>query len=106
MTEKAKGGRPSIEETRGEKTRTVKVIITESQYQYAKTQRGGISGFIRYAIDAMRQYRISGNEAQMKRAESLEDARELARNAWQEVERQHEETEEIIDNSNKNQSND
>ncbi len=58
MTEQPKGGRPSLEDTHGEPTRTVKVIITQSQYDFAMRQpEGGISAFIRYAIDVTRYYR-------------------------------------------------
>ncbi len=52
-----KGGRPSLEDRTGEPTRTIKILLTESQIEYASRQRGGIAAFIRYLIDTARIFR-------------------------------------------------
>ena len=88
-----KGGRPSLEETHGEPIRTVKVRITESQYQFARHQpEGGISAFIRYAIDAIRY----------ARTEMPSDTFQHAR---QEAHRLHDQSEEIIEKSDNSREN-
>ncbi len=52
-----KGGRPSLEDRTGESTRTIKILLTESQIEYASKQRGGVAAFVRYLIDTARIFR-------------------------------------------------
>ncbi len=92
MTDK-KGGRPSLEEVHGEPIRTVKVRITQTQYDFASHQpEGGISAFIRYAIDAVRYARTE------MPSDTLQHARAEARKL-------HEHTEEIIEKTDNNREN-
>ena len=56
MTEKR--GRKSLSERTGEDTVQIKVLITRSQYEFVMAQPDGAASFIRYAIEAIREYRV------------------------------------------------